>query len=255
MVKLIGDYHTHTIYSSGFREKGRHAKGTIRDNAEAALAKGLKEIAICDHGPGHYLYGVKKKNIPLMRDEIDRLNEEFVPKGLKVLLGVEANLIGLDGTLDVDDKLLKHTDMLIMGYHYGATPKSFKDGLGLYVLNPISKLLYLGKEKAKEVNTRAYIKALNKYPIDMISHPGSKAKVHIRELAKETIKHGTALEISAKHSELSVESIKLLLDMDVTFMVNSDAHKPEDIGNVDNGIRKAIEANLPLHRIKNIETN
>ena len=124
MIKLIGDYHTHTIYSSGFRKNGKHAKGTIRENVEVALAKGLKEIAITEHGPGHYLYGVRKKNISLMKDEIKRLNEEFVPKGLKILLGVEANLMGLDGTLDVDEKFLKHIDFLIMGYHYGADRKS-----------------------------------------------------------------------------------------------------------------------------------
>ncbi len=157
MIKLIGDYHTHTIYSSGFREKAKHATGTIRDNAEAALAKGLKEIAITEHGPSHYLYGVRKKRISLMREEINRLNEEFIPKGLKILLGVESNLIGLDGTLDVDEKFLKYIDFLIMGYHYGATPKNLKDGIGLYVLNPISKLLPLGKEKAKELNTKANI--------------------------------------------------------------------------------------------------
>ncbi|WP_235601292.1 PHP domain-containing protein [Tissierella carlieri] len=255
MIKLIGDYHTHTIYSSGFRKEGKHAIGTIRDNAEAALAKGLSEIAITEHGPGHYLYGVRKKRIPLMRDEIDRLNEEFMPKGLKILLGIESNLVGLDGTLDVDEKLLKYIDFLIMGYHYGATPKTLKDGIGLYVLNPISKIFHIGKEKAKELNTRAYIKALGKYPINMISHPGSKAVVDIVELAREANKYGTALEISAKHSQLSVESIKLLLDMDVIYMVNSDAHRPEDVGNVENGIRKAKEANLPLDRIKNIEIN
>lgn len=255
MIKLIGDYHTHTIYSSGFRKKGKHATGTIRDNAEAALGKGLKEIAITEHGPSHYLYGVRKKRIFLMREEINRLNEEFIPKGLKILLGVESNLIGLDGTIDIDEKLFKYIDFLIMGYHYGATPKNLKDGIGLYVLNPISKLLPLGKEKAKELNTKAYIKALARYPIDMVSHPGSKAKVDIVVLAKEAIKYGTALEISAKHSQLSVESIKKLLDMDVVYMVNSDAHRPEDVGNVEKAIRKAIEANLPLDRIKNIEIN
>lgn len=255
MIKLIGDYHTHTVYSSGFRKEGRHAIGTIRENAESALSKGLREIAITEHGPGHYLYGVRKKRIPLMKEEIKRLNEEFMPKGLKILLGVESNLIGLDGTLDIDEDLLKYIDFLIMGYHYGATPRGLVDGMGLYVLNPVSKFLHLGKERAKELNTRAYIKALGKYPINMISHPGSKAAVDIVELAKEANKYGTALEISAKHSQLSVESIKLLLNMDVIYMVNSDAHRPEDVGNVENGIRKAIEANLPLDRIKNIEIN
>ena len=56
-MKLYGDYHTHTIYS--------HGSGTIRDNVEEALRKGLKEIGICDHGPGHYLYGVKRKTFQL----------------------------------------------------------------------------------------------------------------------------------------------------------------------------------------------
>ena len=44
MIKVTGDYHTHTIYSSGFRKKGKHAKGTIRENAEAALKKVLKKL-------------------------------------------------------------------------------------------------------------------------------------------------------------------------------------------------------------------
>lgn len=253
MIKLLGDYHTHTVYSSGFKKVGTHAKGTIRRNAEVALAKGLKEIVISDHGPGHYLYGVKQTNIPIMREEVDRLNEEFQPQGLKILLGLESNIIGMDGRLDVDDVILKQIDFLIMGYHYGAMPSRIVDGLCLYVLNPLSKMFKLGKKRIIELNTKAYIKALEKYPIDMLSHPGSKAGVNIVEVAKAAHKTGTALEISAKHSQLSVESIKLLLNKDVIYLVNSDAHHPEDIGNVENAIDKAKQANLPLNRIKNIE--
>lgn len=254
-MKLIGDYHTHTIYSSTPKPSARHAKGTIRENAEVALAKGLKEIAITEHGPGHYLYGLRQKNIPKMRDEIDRLNQEFGPRGLKILLGIESNIIGLDGTLDIDEKFLKYMDVLLMGYHYGALPKGIRDGMGLYLLNPISKRIPIGKEKAMELNTKAYIKALKRYPVDLITHPGSKAKIDIVEVAREAYKRGTALEISSKHSELSVENIKKLLDEDVIYMVNSDAHRPEDVGNVENGIRKAREAALPLDRIKNIKIN
>lgn len=253
MIRVLGDYHTHTIYSSGYKKVGTHATGTIRDNAEAALKKGLKELVISDHGPGHYLYGVKKKNIPIMREEIDRLNEEFEPQGLKILLGVESNIIGIDGRLDIDDEILEQIDFLTMGYHYGATPRRMVDGICLYVFNPLTKLFKLGKKRIIELNTKAYIKALENYPIDMISHPGSKAGINIVEVARAAAKTGTALEISSKHSELSVESIKLLLDEDVKYLVNSDAHRPEDIGNVENAINKAKEANLPLDRIKNIE--
>ena len=87
----------------------------------------------------------------------------------------------------------------------------------------------------------------------MISHPGSKAGVNIVELARVAAKTGTALEISSKHSQLSVESIKLLLNEDVKYLINSDAHRPEDVGNLEDGIKKAKQANLPLDRIKNIQ--
>lgn len=255
MIKLIGDYHTHTIYSSGYRKKGNHATGTIRDNAEAALSKGLKEIAITEHGPSHYLYGVRANRIPSIREEINRLNDEFIPKGLRILLGVEANLIGLDGTIDVDERILKHIDILLMGYHYGAMPKSIVDGIGLYIMSPGSKILKMGRERTKEIMTKAYLKAIDKYPINLITHPGSKAKVDIVELAKEASKKDVALEISAKHSQLSVKSLRLISHVDVRLMVNSDAHRPEDVGNVGEAINKAKLAKLNLSRIVNIEIN
>ena len=72
------DYHTHTVYS--------HGKGTIRDNVEEARRKGLSEIAISDHGPGHLTYGIKRSAIPKMREEIDRINSEY--DDIKVYLRV-----------------------------------------------------------------------------------------------------------------------------------------------------------------------
>lgn len=244
-MNLYGDYHTHTIYS--------HGTGSIRDNVNSALAKGLKEIAICDHGPGHYLYGIKKDKLPIMRREIDSLNREYNKKGIKILLGVEANLIGLDGSIDMDEDLIKHTDILLLGYHYGAVPKSFSDGIGLYAKNFISKIIPWGRKKTIEKNTDALINAINKHPINFITHPGSKAKVDIKRLAREAGKLDVALEINAKHSELSVESIKLALEEDVEFIINSDAHSPEDVGDVEESFKRAELAGVPLNRIKNIK--
>lgn len=253
MYKLLGDYHTHTIYSSGFREKGTHAIGTIEDNARAALDMGLETLVISEHGPRHYLYGLREERVKILRDEIDRLNETFIPKGLKILLGVEANLISIDGQLDVSEEFLSYTDILLMGYHFGVLPKSFKDFYGLYIINPISKVINFYEEKAMDINTRAYLKALENYKIDIITHPGSKAKIDIQEVGKKAGQVGTALEISSKHSELSRESLMLLKDIDVDFYINSDAHRPEDIGKVQAGIDKALKAGIEMDRVKNIE--
>jgi len=252
MIEVTGDFHTHTIYSSGFKKRGTHAIGTIEENANVALKKGLKTLVISDHGPAHYLYGVRKKNLSMIKEEIKALNVIYNQKGLNILLGVESNLISLDGRLDVDNDILKIIDVLLMGYHYGATPSSLKDAYGLYIINPASKVIKSLEEKAIELNTKAYIKALDNYPVHMITHPGSKAKIDIREVAKKAGKVGTALEISAKHDQLSVENLKKIKDLDVFYYINSDAHRPEDIGNIENGIKKAMEAGIQLDRIKNI---
>ncbi len=243
-MKLFGDYHTHTIYS--------HGTGTIEENVKVAIKKGLKEIAICDHGPGHFLYGVKKKNIPLMREEILRLNDKYYKDDINILLGVEANLIGFEGMIDMDEELIELTDILLLGYHYGIIPASFGDGIGFYIKNPLTKFPGIGKEESMELNTLAFIKAINKYPIDFITHPGAKVKLDIKELAREAAKVGTALEINAKHGELSVESIKIAMEEDVEFIVNSDAHTPEDVGNISKSLDRIKRANLPISRIKNI---
>ncbi|MFR6641738.1 MAG: PHP domain-containing protein [Christensenellales bacterium] len=54
-----GDYHTHTYYS--------HGKGTIEDNVRAAAEKGLKQIAITDHGFRHMMYNVRHMDLKKCR--------------------------------------------------------------------------------------------------------------------------------------------------------------------------------------------
>ena len=67
--RMTFDYHTHTTFS--------HGKGSIEDNVKVAISKGLKALAISDHGPGHLTYGVKRSALPVMRAEVDRLKEVF----------------------------------------------------------------------------------------------------------------------------------------------------------------------------------
>lgn len=244
-MKIYGDYHTHTIYS--------HGVGTIEANVKEGLKKGLKEIAICDHGPGHLTYGVKKEELFEMRKEIDYLNNRYKGHGIKILLGVEANLISYDGSIDLDDEIIDILDILLLGYHFGALPKTFSDFYKLYFYNFISRFNKGWEREIKKKNTMAFIKAINKYPVNIITHPNAKIKLDIQELSKAAAKVNTALEINAHHEELSVENVKLALKEDVKFYINSDAHDPLDVGEVEKGIKIAIEANVPVDRIMNIE--
>ncbi len=240
-MKIYADYHTHTVYS--------HGKGTIRENVESAIKKGLKEIAITDHGPGHIGFGVKKSKIKEMRREIDKLNKEY--QNIKILMGLECNIISYDGEVDVDDEILEHLDILLVGFHMGAKFNTLKDNYRMYVLNYIGKFSKTIDKKARYFNTSALIKAIKRYDIYLITHPGAKVNIDTRELAKAAAKEGTALEINSSHGHLSLEYLKIAMKEDVKFIISSDAHTPEDVGNVESGIDRAVKAGLTSERIIN----
>lgn len=242
-MQIFGDYHTHTIYS--------HGKGTIRENVEAAIARGLREIAITDHGPGHMLYGVKRENFKKMRQEIDDLNEEY--KEIKILLGVEANIISLDGHIDLNDEILGLVDMVSAGFHFGAKTKTLKDGWFLYVSNKLTFGSSKLKSKARDRNTKAMVNAINNNKINLITHPGAKIDVDVIEVARAAGKRDTALEINSHHGHLSIEELREVMNEKVKFMVNSDAHTKDDVGNVQAGIDRAVEVGLEKKQILNIE--
>lgn len=242
-MKIFGDYHTHTLYS--------HGKDTIRDNVEAARDKGLLEIAITDHGPGHMTYGVKRENFKKMREEIDLLNEEY--EDIKILLGVEANIISCEGEIDIDDEINGLIDILLVGFHFGAKPRTLKDVYNLYVLNQICKSSEKFLSKSIDINTKAMIKAIDNYDIDLITHPGAKLNIDIIEVARAAGQRNTALEINSHHGHLTVEELRVAMNENVKFMINSDAHRKEDVGNVQEGINRAVEVGLDKSKILNVQ--
>lgn len=242
-MRIFADYHTHTIYS--------HGKGTIRENVESAIKKGLREIAICDHGPSHFGFGVKRENFKKMREEINKLNEEFTD--IKILLGVEANIISYDGKIDIDEEIMKFLDILLVGFHFGAMPHSVEDAYKMYILNFMGRFSPNIAKKARYLNTKALIQAINKYDIDIITHPGAKVDIDTRELARAASRRGTALEINGSHGHLSLEYIKIAMQENVKFAISSDAHTPEDVGSFDEAIIRAMRAGLISERIINAE--
>lgn len=242
-LKIFADYHTHTIYS--------HGKGTIEDNVKEAISKGLREIVISDHGPGHLTYGVKREDFKKMRKEIDELNKKY--DNINIMLGVEANLISCDGDIDLNKEDMKFIDKLLMGFHNGAKPKTIKDGWNLFIRNYLAKAIPSMREECRQLNTRAMIKAIEKYDIDIITHPGAKVDIDTEKLAKAAAARGTALEINASHGYLTVEYVKIAMKQGVKFVIDSDAHKPENVGNVEKGLETARKAGLKTDMILNVE--
>jgi len=242
--RMVYDHHTHTVYS--------HGKGTIEDNVRVAALKGLKSIAITDHGPGHLTYGIKMNQLGRMRAEIGALKEKY--PSVEVLLGVEANTIRRRPYLDVSPEEGKQFDILLAGYHFGIL------GAGM-VTNYANKKagLFGGEYSTLKVKNTAMIVDALYYNEDMgnhisiLTHPGDKGPFDIQDIARACQDTGTLIEINDKHHHLTVEEIQIASVFDVKFVISSDAHIPEKVGSFEGPLRRALEAGLDPARIVNLE--
>jgi len=233
--RVTFDYHTHTLFS--------HGKGSIEDNVKMAAEKGLAGIAITDHGPGHLFFGIKRKDILVMRAEIERLKKVYPT--LTILLGVEANIINKGRNIDITEEEKKLFDVILAGYHFGVRN-------GHVPSNFMSKLF--GKtEKTRSRNTEMVVKAIMENEIKILTHPGDKADFDLFKIAEACAARGTLMEISSWHENLTVDEIRLVEKTGVQFVVSSDAHKPERIGDCSGGIERALEAGIAMERVVNVE--
>lgn len=240
-MKIIADYHMHTKYSGD-------SKNELEEIVKRAITLGLKEIAITDHGPSHNGYGIKRENFFKLRKEIDTMNLKY-PQ-IKVLLGLEANLMGVDGKIDVDDEMRAIIDWVNAGYHFGSNlGEDFK--IHLYnVLSRFSKHYY---KKAKKINTQSMVNAIRKNQINMITHPGAKGPIDVDAVAKAAAEANTLLEINNSHGHLTVESLKIAMKHPVKFAVCSDAHVIERIGLVEDALERAYIAGVENSRLVNVK--
>ena len=241
---LYGDYHTHTIYS-----RHKHGKGTVLENASVAADKGLKQIAITDHGFNHRAFGVKRKQIPALQEDI--LNAKEIT-GVDILLGVEANIISVDGDVDIKEEDYEVLDVILMGYHKLVRTNSMKDQVQLTWANFFDKAFRPSKERINR-NTTAFLKTLDKYPIDVITHLNYGFETDTLAVAKMAKQKGVYIELNGKRINFTQEEIEIMTAEGVKFIVNSDAHRPDMVGEVNNGMNLIYKNNIPLSQVANID--
>jgi putative hydrolase len=240
---LTADLHTHTVFS--------HGAGTIEDNVIAARGKGIAKIGITDHGPGHIGYGVRRWNFAKMRAEVERLSALYTD--MEILLGLEANIVNASGNLDIMPREFEKFDFVIAGYHYGAIGG-----------NPLANMVCAGKNLAQhksgvatkrqaELNTRNIVRALEKNDIKILTHPGDKAPVDLLEIAIACARTDTLVELNTNHMSLSADDVKTMSLAPAKFIISSDAHSPNRVGDFAAAVNLAYDAGLDLRRIVNLE--
>lgn len=216
------DLHMHTIAST-------HAYSTVHEYIEQAKKKGLKLIAITDHGEAlgdnpHRWHFINIRVIPRVVD------------GIGILRGIEANILNINGDIDCDDGMYRELDIVIAGFH---DPALAADDI--------------------DKNTEALIATIENPKVNIISHPGNpRYPIHIYEVAEAAKAHHVALEInnssvtSRKGSDDNCRKIARAVN-DVGGMISfgSDSHIAYNVGNFDHCLELIKDINFPIDRIIN----
>lgn len=242
-MQLTGDYHTHTVFS--------HGKGTIYDNVKAAFDTGLKEIGITDHGFSHPAFGIRARKIPVMRELCTKAEKDL---GVKTYLGIESNIIGLDGATDLTEKRYDEFDLFLAGFHKFVLfhPTAF-----FKLFTPNMFTAYLKKDKPSlslvKTNTKTFINVIKTRPVDAITHLNFYCFADVVEVAKAAADYGTYIELNAKKVHMTDEELYKVAKTDARFIISSDAHSAARVGEISL-IEKTLErVDIDKSRIDNID--
>lgn len=217
------DFHTHTTYS--------HGTGSILDNALEAKKHGLKGFAITDHGFSHLMYAMKRRNLAKMYKECKEAQEIT---GIEVKLGIESNIIGENGVCDVEPRDYEYIEVFLAGMHKAVWYPTNKDFQRVLIENLVTELTNIKPSRQLvEYNTKIYLNAIKSNPIDILTHPNYGVFADALEIAKCCEDYGTYFEINTKKVHLSPEEWQNIIDKtNVKFVVDSDAHSPDRVGDL-----------------------
>lgn len=241
-MKLTADFHTHTKYSDG--------KNTILENALQAKKLGLQSVAITEHGFTHIAFGLRRREKEKFIREVHDAEKEA---GIRVLVGIEGNILGLNGTCDLKEEDFADFDVYLTGFHVFSRHErmqGFSDGWWSYV-----KYHTFGKPSRRLIRdtTRAYCNAVMKNPIDVLTHINFQCYADAVEVAKCCRDYGTYVEISGKKTHFTDEELAAVADTGVRFVVNSDAHSIDRIGDIAIAVEQIERVGVPPEQIDNID--
>ncbi len=222
---MLIDVHSHTI-SSG------HAYSTINEMAKAGFNKGLEILAMTDHGPdmpgaSHIYHFHNLRALP------------NIIEGVRILKGVEANIIDFDGGLDMPLEVLSELDLVIASFHF-----------------PCIKPMGLRE------STRAALNLMDNKHVNIIGHPEDKRyALNLKDVVTKSIESRTLLEINnssllpTTFREGTRDGIVAILEecgkQGAMVVLGSDSHHSSNVGRFDEALELIDEISFPRELIIN----
>lgn len=224
-MEFYADWHTHTTYSDGY--------ATPEEVVAAAAGRGLEEVAITDHGPAGMFIGVRNAGVYLeLKKEAARLSRRYP---VRVLVGAEANVTGLDGSLDLPPEVVAELDILIAGLHPQVWCRPWWETATWILPNQVGRASGLVRERMRRANTVALVRAVRRNPLAFVSHPDLVMAVDLDAVARACAETGCAMEINVGHRYNRDGVVQAALRRGVSLVVNSDAHFPATVGELAEG--------------------
>ena len=222
LIHPIADFHTHTIFSP-------HAYSTVTENAAAAAACGLMAVACTDHAEatpdsGHHWHFTNMRILP-----------SYI-EGVRVLHGMEANVLDHTGRIDASPKIRGQMDLVIASMHAGTMPTG-----------------------SVEEITQAWSAVAADPDIDIIGHAGTPLYAFDYEAVIPLFgQYGKVVEINEGTFRVrrdSYENCKRIAQLckqyGVRIAVDSDAHFHMHVGQFEESVTLLEEISFPPELIVN----
>ncbi|MGI9474935.1 MAG: DNA polymerase/3'-5' exonuclease PolX [Rubripirellula sp.] len=223
---IQGDLHMHTSATDG--------TATIREMADAAIARNLSYIAITDHS---------KRVSMAMGLDADRLREQWAmieevrheyQGRLTILKGIECDILEAGG-MDLPDDCLAEADWVLASVHYGQ--KQPRDQITERILGAIENpyVSCIAHPTGRLLNRRP------PYDLDMDA---------VLAAAKE---HKMLLELNANPARLDLNDVHLAAArrLQIPIVINTDAHSIDGLDVMQFGIKQARRGGLTREDVAN----
>ena len=232
LADIRGDLHMHTDATDG--------RDTIRQMAEAALARGLAYVAITDHSKNLAMTnGLDDAralaHIQRIREVDAELADQYEGR-IRILSGIEVDILA-EGQLDLDDSTLAQMDIVIASIHsrFDQPIEQMTDRILRAIENPHVRIL--GHPTGRKVLSReAYA-------------------VHIDQILKRAAELGVAVEHNASPARADLNDLHLRLAKQhgCKITVNTDAHATEELDQMCYGITQLRRAWLTASDVLNTQ--
>jgi len=216
--QIRGILHCHTTASDGHH--------TLRELAEAMIAKGYEYLGIADHSQSAaYARGLTPDRVRIQWAEIDVLNRELAP--FRILKGTEADILA-DGRLDFDDDLLAGFDFVVASVHSGFA-------------------------MSESAATERLCRALSNTHVNILGHPTGRLllerngyAVNHEKLLECAAQHGKAIELNCNphRFDLDWRWLARAEELGVPVPLCPDAHSIEGLWDIRFGIEVAAKGPL-----------